>query len=252
MSNNPRITFLLPSKGRLGYLKATIRNLYFNIKAEIEIIVIYDPDDTDTASWITAQKNVIGFCERGSNIALSMNRACKYIHSEFISWWSDDLLVDKNCFDEMIEILESQTNEKVIGITAPYYDKVRLDIKNINNYPKEIKNKQGVLNSVGDFPKKGDSCPEFKYGIVRMDKYRELGMLDEDCFPGYGCDTDFCLKALYKGYQILPYKKIRIAHLSLKDETHIKLLKRTHKASRSKLRERWGNDFKLYPVSVPK
>ena len=89
-------------------------------------IIVLDNASTDgSVEFLREKYKKITIVENKSNLGYSgINSAIKYCKGEFILFLNNDIILDKNCINEMLKVIE---NDAKIAMIAPrlvnYYDK---------------------------------------------------------------------------------------------------------------------------------
>lgn len=213
-----KITFCIPSKNNLRYLKNSINSIKLNSEIEHDIIVFVDADNDGTENWLI--ENNITYTKNDSiipkGISFGYNRCIELADTEIVCMFHADMYMGKG-FDSAI--LKHTSPKKVISgtrIEPPLHpqgkEKIVMDF---GMYPEDFKlqefqefvettRKQNV-----DRTTQGIFAPwaVFKSDII------DIGLHDEE-FHSYHEDSDIFNRFILNGYEIIQTWEGLVYHLT--------------------------------------
>ena len=266
---NKKITYCIPTKNNLRYLKNSIQSIRQNSINEYDIVVFVDSDNDGTIEWL--DKNNIGYSVNESpepkGIAYGYNRCIEMATTPIVCMFHADMYMAKG-FD--VGIVKHLTPLSVVSgtrIEPPLHPKGKEKlVENFGMYPEDfleiafdnyvkekINENQGVTT-------KGIFAP---WAIYKED-ITSIGMHDER-FHSYHEDSDIFNRFILNGYNIIQSWESYVYHLTCrggqfqdgieqvtKDESFHRM---KNNAMRNYIRK-WGefvrNDEYQYPTIHPK
>lgn len=266
---NKKITYCIPTKNNLRYLKNSIQSIRQNSINEYDIVVFVDSDNDGTIEWL--DKNNIRYSVNESpepkGIAYGYNRCIEMATTPIVCMFHADMYMAKG-FD--VGIVKHLTPLSVVSgtrIEPPLHPKGKEKlVENFGMYPEDfleiafdnyvkekINENQGVTT-------KGIFAP---WAIYKED-ITSIGMHDER-FHSYHEDSDIFNRFILNGYNIIQSWESYVYHLTCrggqfqdgieqvtKDESFHRM---KNNAMRNYIRK-WGefvrNDEYQYPIIHPK
>lgn len=266
---NKKITYCIPTKNNLRYLKNSIQSIRQNSINEYDIVVFVDSDNDGTIEWL--DKNNIRYSVNESpepkGIAYGYNRCIEMATTPIVCMFHADMYMAKG-FD--VGIVKHLTPLSVVSgtrIEPPLHPKGKEKlVENFGMYPEDfleiafdnyvkekINENQGVTT-------KGIFAP---WAIYKED-ITSIGMHDER-FHSYHEDSDIFNRFILNGYNIIQSWESYVYHLTCrggqfqdgieqvtKDESFHRM---KNNAMRNYIRK-WGefvrNDEYQYPTIHPK
>ena len=266
---NKKITYCIPTKNNLRYLKNSIQSIQQNSTNEYDIVVFVDSDNDGTIEWL--DKNNIRYSVNESSepkgIAYGYNRCIEMATTPIVCMFHADMYMAKG-FD--VGIVKHLTPLSVVSgtrIEPPLHPKGKEKlVENFGMYPEDfleiafdnyvkekINENQGVTT-------KGIFAP---WAIYKED-ITSIGMHDER-FHSYHEDSDIFNRFILNGYNIIQSWESYVYHLTCrggqfqdgieqvtKDEAFHRM---KNNAMRNYIRK-WGefvrNDEYQYPIIHPK
>ena len=142
---------------------------------------------------VSINKKNLGF-SKSNNIGIE--KTLKNYNPYYILLLNDDTeIVDRNWLKKMVEVGESDKKIGILGCKVVYPDGNVQWVK--NDTSSAIKE---VYNVIG-------ACFMIKRSVIE-----EIGLLDEKFSPVYGEESDFCFRALKKGFRLIYVGKTKILH----------------------------------------
>ena len=264
-----KITFCIPSKNNLRYLKNSINSIKKNSETEHDIIVFLDADNDGTEIWL--KENKITYLKNQTSepkgIAFGYNRCIEAAKTEIVCMFHADMYMAKG-FDTAI--LKYISPGKVVSgtrIEPPLHPEGKEKIvKPFGMYPEDFQELEfnqyceSLVVENKDKTARGIFAP---WAIYREDILK-IEMHDED-FHSYHEDSDMFNRFILSGYEIVQTWEGFVYHLTCRggrfqdgiekitEDPAFHFMK--DKAMKSYLRK-WGcwikNDEYQYPVLSPK
>ena len=213
-----KITFCIPSKNNLRYLKTSINSIRENSSIEHDIVVYLDTDNDGTEEWlvennITYLKNKTGIPK---GIAFGYNRCIEAAKTDIVCTFHADMYMAKG-FDTAI--LKYLAPGKVVcgtRIEPPLHPKGKEKIvEDFGMYPEDFKKEkfdqyvQELVSINKDATTRGIFAP---WAVYKEDVLK-IGMHDER-FHSYHEDSDIFNRFVLSGYEIVQTWEGFVYHLT--------------------------------------
>jgi len=213
-----KITFCIPSKNNLRYLKNSIRSIKTNSEIKHDIIVFLDADNDGTEAWLI--ENEIVYIKNSSQepkgIAYGYNRCIEAAKTEAVCMFHADMYMAKG-FDTAI--LKHLTPGKIISgtrIEPPLHPEGKEKVvKHFGMYPEDFQevefNKycETLIKEYDGKVTRGIFAP---WACYRED-IMSIGMHDEQ-FHSYHEDSDIFNRFILNGYEIAQTWEGFVYHLT--------------------------------------
>lgn len=263
------ITFCIPSKNNLRYLKSSINSIRKNSTLDNKIIVWVDANDDNTVEWLIVNKitHLINPDSKPQGIAAGYNRCIEAADTEIVCMFHADMFMGKG-FDKNI-IKHLQPGKVVCGtrIEPPLHPEGKEKIiKDFGLYPEDF-NEEGFNTFVENVQisqlnqtTRGIFAPWacFKEDIVN------IGLHDE-YFHSYHEDSDIFNRFILNKMEIIQSRDALVYHLTCRGGKWIDGIEQVTqdpnfhnmaaKAQKHYIRK-WGvwikNDEYQYPILSPK
>jgi glycosyltransferase involved in cell wall biosynthesis len=264
-----KITFCIPSKNNLRYLKSSISSIIKNSSLDHEILVWVDASEDGTIEWLIENqiKHLINPNSEPQGIAAGYNRCIEAASNDIVCMFHADMFMGKN-FD--LNLLKHLTKNKVVSgtrIEPPLHPEGKEKIvKDFGMYPEDFNEEQfnkfvdQIQNQQKDLTTRGIFAPWvcYKEDIIN------IGLHDE-YFHSYHEDSDIFNRFILNGMEIIQSRDALVYHLTCRGGKWIdgieqvtqdpKFHSMANKAHRHYLRK-WGswikNDEYQYPIILPK
>lgn len=213
-----KITFCIPSKNNLRYLKSCITSIRENSAIEHDIIVYVDADNDGTINWLK-EHNVSFLVNESSTpkgIAYAYNRCIEAAQTEIVCMFHADMYMARG-FD--IGIIKHLSPGKVVAgtrIEPPLHPEGKEKIvKNFGMYPEDFMKKEfdsyveTLLKKNVNVTTRGMFAP---WAIYKNDIV-VIGMHDES-FHSYHEDSDIFNRFILMGYELLQSWEAYAYHLT--------------------------------------
>lgn len=220
------ISIIIPIFNGLSYTKKCLQS-FFGTYNDIErkpvnySVVIVDDGSTDgSTEWITVNFPQVMVLKGDGNLWWSggINRGIKYalkeLKADYVLWWNNDIIANKEYFTALSEILNTNDINTIIG-SKIYLAQDQNTVWSVG----------GIFNPVNGFKdmigrgkvdtkefseiKECDWLPGMGT-LVSKHIYEEIGYLDDVNFPQYHGDSDFTYRAKKNGFRIQAYPNLKI------------------------------------------
>ena len=180
-----KYSIIIPTYNHLDdLLKPCIESIikYTNLNNETELIVVANGCKDKTSEYmgnLPKSLNIIFLdFKEALGYTKATNEGIKIAKGEFVILLNNDT-----------KLLEQEKNQWLLMLREPFDLAYKMAVTG-----------PLLLDSTGTRP--GQKFVVFFCAMIKKSLFNELGLLDEIFTPGGGEDTDFCLKAIDKGYII--------------------------------------------------
>lgn len=221
-----KVSIVFPVHNGLRYTKMCLKSLFGFIdnigkdKAEFYVVVVDDGSTDGTYEWIS--KNYIrvkllrgdGNLWWSGGINLAVDFAINEMKTDYIVWWNNDILPDKDYFKNLLNILENNRPDTIVG-SKIYLSKdqdIVWSMGGIFNPITGFKDMIGTRQPDSDQLQNPVQC-DWLTGmgtITHSSVYQEIGMVDEKNFPQYHGDSDFTFRAKKHGFNLIVNPRLKI------------------------------------------
>lgn len=264
-----KITFCIPSKNNLRYLKTSINSIRENSSTEHNIVVFLDADNDGTEEWLIQNKITYLKNETGipKGIAFGYNRCIEAAETEIVCTFHADMYMAKG-FDTAI--LKHVAPGKVVcgtRIEPPLHPKGKEKIiENFGMYPEDFKKEEfdsyveKMVLTNRDVTTRGIFAPwaAYKEDVVKIE-------LHDEYFHSYHEDSDIFNRFILNGYEMIQTWEGYVYHLTCRGGQFQDGVEQVTadpsfhdmkgRAFKHYLRK-WGslmlNDEYQYPILIPK
>lgn len=264
-----KITFCIPSKNNLRYLKNSIASIQKNSNQENDIIVYVDASNDGTLEWLEANKIKYLVNETGApkGIAYAYNRCIEAAETDVVCMFHADMFMGKDFDLNLLKHLQPKTVIAGTRIEPPLHPEGKEKIvKDFGMYPEDF-----TEEAFNTFVKQvqEDSKDQVTYGIFApwacyKSELLEIGLHDES-FHSYQEDSDIFNRMLLSGMKCIQSRDALVYHLTCRggqfqdgveqvtSDEAFHIMKEN--AARKYLRK-WGswvkNDEYQHPIVLPK
>lgn len=213
-----RITFCIPSKNNLRYLKSSIQSIKENSLHQNEIIVYVDADNDGTKEWLDANniKYLVNETDIPKGIAYGYNRCIEAATTPIVCMFHADMYMGQWFDDEILKHLKPLSVVSGTRIEPPLHPQgLEKIVKDFGMYPEDFKKQEfdkfvyEMRYTFQDKTTKGIFAP---WAIYKED-ITSIGMHDES-FHSYHEDSDMFNRFILNGYEIIQTWAALVYHLT--------------------------------------
>jgi GT2 family glycosyltransferase len=213
-----KITFCIPSKDNLRYLKSSITSIQQNSTLNNEIIVWVDSNNDGTVEWLTKNKikHLINPKTEPQGIATGYNRCIEVASNEIVCMFHADMFMGKGFDINLIKHLKPKTVLAGTRIEPPLHPQGKEKIiKDFGMYPEDFKEEE--FNKFV-FEIQNEEKDKVTYGIFApwacyKDEIIEMGMHDKE-FHSYHEDSDIFNRFILNGMKLIQSRDALVYHLT--------------------------------------
>ena len=213
-----KITFCIPSKNNLRYLKSSVTSIKKNSTLDNEIIVWVDQDNDGTEKWL--KENNVKYLtnpeENPQGIAAGYNRCIEAASNSIVCTFHADMFMGKGFDVNLIKHLKPKTVVAGTRIEPPLHPKGKEKIiQNFGMYPEDF-NEEEFNQFVSQIKK--EEKDQITYGIFApwacyKNEIIEMGMHDEK-FHSYHEDSDIFNRFILNGMELIQSRDALVYHLT--------------------------------------
>ena len=213
-----KITFCIPSKNNLRYLKNSITSIRKNSSQEHDIIVYIDADNDGTEQWL--KENNIDFIKNETNtpkgIATGYNECIKKAKTDVVCMFHADMYMGKGFDTGLFKYLQPKSVVSATRIEPPLHPEGKEKIvKSFGMYPEDFLEDEfnsyveNIIQENQNKTTKGIFAPWVCY----KEDIMEIGLHDE-YFHSYHEDSDIFNRFILNGYEIIQSWESYVYHLT--------------------------------------
>lgn len=219
------ISIILPIHNGLNYTKSCIHSLIQeheieNKHVKYSLIIIDDGSIDGSKEWI--KKNypqVIVLNGDGSlwwsgGINKGISYAINELNTDYILWWNNDIIADKNYFDNLIKIIKQADFDTIVGSKIFLFQQKNIVWSMGGLFDPYSGKKEMIGMGKQDHnglqkPTEVDWLPGMGT-LIHKTIFDKIGFVDEKTFPQYHGDSDFIYRAKVNGCKIIVYPSLKI------------------------------------------
>lgn len=213
-----KITFCIPSKNNLRYLKSSVTSIKKNSTLDNEIIVWVDQDDDGTEKWLKENnvKYLINPEKKPQGIAAGYNRCIEAASNSIVCTFHADMFMGKGFDVNLVKHLKPKTVVAGTRIEPPLHPKGKEKIiQNFGMYPEDFNEKE--FNQFV-FQTQKEEKDQITHGIFApwacyKNEIIEMGMHDEK-FHSYHEDSDIFNRFILNGMELIQSRDALVYHLT--------------------------------------
>lgn len=263
------ITFCIPSKNNLRYLKHSIQSIRENSHYKNQIIVYVDADNDGTKKWLDQNgiKYLVNETNDPKGIAYGYNRCIEAAETELVCMFHADMYMAKGFDINLVKHIKDKVVVCATRIEPPLHPPGKEKIvKNFGMYPEDFLR--------DDFEKfceteSNNNLDNVTYGIfapwcISRNELLEIGMHDE-FFHSYQEDSDIFNRMILNGIKCIQSRDSFVYHFTCRGgqfqdgiervTTDEKFHVMKNSAAKNYIRK-WGswvkNDEYQHPIIYPK
>jgi GT2 family glycosyltransferase len=262
---NQKITYCIPSKNNLRYLKSSIKSIKENSEHEFDIVVYVDSDNDGTKEWLDSEgvRYLVNETNIPRGIAYGYNRCIEAAETPIVCMFHADMYMGKGFDTAILKYLKPLSVVSGTRIEPPLHPKgLEKIVEDFGMYPEDFKKDefdsfvQKTIQENRDKTTRGIFAP---WAIYKED-ITSIGMHDE-FFHSYHEDSDIFNRFILNGYDIIQTWEGLVYHLTCRggqfqdgieqvtQDPKFHLMK--HNAAKNYVRK-WGhfvkNDQYQYPI----
>ena len=262
---NQKITYCIPSKNNLRYLKSSIKSIKENSEHEFDIVVYVDSDNDGTKEWLDSEgvRYLVNETNIPRGIAYGYNRCIETAETPIVCMFHADMYMGKGFDTAILKYLKPLSVVSGTRIEPPLHPKgLEKIVEDFGMYPEDFKKDefdsfvQKTIQENKDKTTRGIFAP---WAIYKED-ITSIGMHDE-FFHSYHEDSDIFNRFILNGYDIIQTWEGLVYHLTCRggqfqdgieqvtQDPKFHLMK--HNAAKNYVRK-WGhfvkNDQYQYPI----
>ena len=213
-----KITFCIPSKNNLRYLKSSVTSIKQNSTLDNEILVWVDQDDDGTEEWLKENdiKYLLNPESKPQGIAVGYNRCIEAASNEIVCTFHADMFMGKGFDVNLVKHLKPKTVIAGTRIEPPLHPRGKEKItKDFGMYPEDFKEKE-FDEFVSQTQK--DDKDQVTHGIFApwacyKSEIMEMGM-HEEAFHSYHEDSDIFNRFVLNGMKLIQSRDALVYHLT--------------------------------------
>ena len=213
-----RITYCIPTKNNLRYLKNSINSIRENSSTEYDIVVFVDADNDGTIDWLN--ENGIRYTTNETNepkgIAYGYNRCIEMAETPIVCMFHADMYMGKGFDTGILKYLKPLSVVSGTRIEPPLHPEgLEKIVKDFGMYPEDFKKEefdnfvQQTITQKQNVTTKGIFAP---WAVYKED-ITSIGMHDE-YFHSYHEDSDIFNRFILNDYTIVQSWEAYVYHLT--------------------------------------
>lgn len=213
-----RITFCIPTKNNLRYLKNSIQSIKENSTYENDIVVFVDSDNDGTIEWLIENDitHLINYTNEPKGIAYGYNRCIEAANTSIVCMFHADMYMAKGFDVGIMKYLKPLSVVSGTRIEPPLHPQgLEKIVKDFGMYPEDFKKDDfnyyvsDLIENSKDKTTKGIFAP---WAVYKED-ITSIGMHDE-YFHSYHEDSDIFNRFILNGYDIIQTWEAYVYHLT--------------------------------------
>ena len=145
----------------------------------------------------------------------STNKALKALDTDYFVFMNNDVLLDKNCLQELFSEMVNHPEYGILGATQ--YDTKKVELSPLKYFIRGERATVWNHIELKNLPKKLDDIipvdiTHFACSISKREVIEKIGLLDERFSPGCYEQEDWCLKTKLAGFKIGVVPKAKFIH----------------------------------------
>ena len=204
-----KITFCIPTKNNLRYLKGCIQSIKENSAYDNDIIIFVDTDTDGTIDWLKENSIncLINDTDTPKGIAYGYNRCIEIAKTDVVCMFHADMYMAKGFDTAVLKYLKPQTVVSGTRIEPPLHPKGQEKVvEDFGMYPEDFKKEEFEVYTTKfsslyhGITTRGIFAP---WAIYKEDAV-SMGIHDES-FHSYHEDSDIFNRFILNGYDIIQY-----------------------------------------------
>jgi len=213
-----KITFCIPSKNNLRYLKSSVNSIKQNSTLDNEILVWVDQDNDGTIEWL--KQNNIKYLVNPNNepqgIAVGYNRCIEAASNKIVCMFHADMFMGKGFDINIAKHLKPKTVIAGTRIEPPLHPEGKEKIvKGFGMYPEDFKEEEfnNFVSQIQIEQKDQITNGIFAPWACYRNEIMKIGMHDE-IFHSYHEDSDIFNRFILNGMELIQSRDALVYHLT--------------------------------------
>ena len=213
-----RITYCIPTKNNLRYLKNSINSIRENSSNEYDIVVFVDADNDGTIDWLDENKirYAINETNEPKGIAYGYNRCIEMAETPIVCMFHADMYMGRGFDIGILKYLKPLSVVSGTRIEPPLHPSgLEKIVKDFGMYPEDFK-KESFDSYVSDMIEHSNGKTTkgiFAPWAIYKEDITSIGMHDES-FHSYHEDSDIFNRFILNEYDIIQSWEAYVYHLT--------------------------------------
>jgi GT2 family glycosyltransferase len=213
-----RITYCIPTKNNLRYLKNSINSIKENSSNEYDIVVFVDADNDGTIDWLKENKirYTTNETDEPKGIAYGYNRCIEMAETPIVCMFHADMYMGKGFDTGILKYLKPLSVVSGTRIEPPLHPEgLEKIVKDFGMYPEDFKKEEFDTFVEQTIVKKKNVTTKgiFAPWAIYKEDITSIGMHDE-YFHSYHEDSDIFNRFILNGYGIVQSWEAYVYHLT--------------------------------------
>jgi glycosyltransferase involved in cell wall biosynthesis len=213
-----RITFCIPTKNNLRYLKNSIQSIKDNSTYENDIVVFVDSDNDGTIEWLLENDitHLINYTKEPKGIAYGYNRCIEAANTSIVCMFHADMYMGKGFDVGIMKYIKPLSVVSGTRIEPPLHPQgLEKIVKDFGMYPEDFKKDDfnSYVSELIEHSKDKTTKGIFAPWAVYKEDITSIGMHDE-YFHSYHEDSDIFNRFILNGYDIIQTWEAYVYHLT--------------------------------------
>jgi GT2 family glycosyltransferase len=213
-----RITYCIPTKNNLRYLKNSINSIRENSSNEYDIVVFVDADNDGTINWLNENgiRYTTNETDEPKGIAYGYNRCIEMAETPIVCMFHADMYMGKGFDTGILKYLKPLSVVSGTRIEPPLHPEgLEKIVKDFGMYPEDFKKDEFDTFVEQTIVKKKNVTTKgiFAPWAVYKEDITSIGMHDE-YFHSYHEDSDIFNRFILNGYGIVQSWEAYVYHLT--------------------------------------
>ena len=241
-----KTSIIILTYNQLTYTKECINSIKQYTRPDYEIIVVDNASTDGTVEWLKKQVDTTAiFNDENKGFAGGCNQGILKSCGDVLVLLNNDTIVTPRWLDNMLVCLNSSDKIGAVGVYSNTAGANQNILTNYNYY-----NLHEIISFAENFNISNRKRWEERIRLcgfcfaVKKTVVNEVGLLDEQFFPGYYEDDDYCFRIRQSGYKLMLCGDTFIHHhgnISFKkDADHSKVITSEFLENRKRFVEKWG------------
>jgi len=213
-----RITYCIPTKNNLRYLKNSINSIRENSSNEYDIVVFVDADNDGTINWLNENgiRYTTNETDEPKGIAYGYNRCIEMAETPIVCMFHADMYMGKGFDTGILKYLKPLSVVSGTRIEPPLHPEgLEKIVKDFGMYPEDFKKEEFDTFVEQTIVKKKNVTTKgiFAPWAIYKEDITSIGMHDE-YFNSYHEDSDIFNRFILNGYGIIQSWEAYVYHLT--------------------------------------